>query len=105
MVPVIDLVFFAGCPNLEASREALRQALAQTGLPGDWREWRSDDPALPPYAVGFGSPSIFIAGREVTGAEATGATSSCRLYRGPEGAHRPAPDPAQIVAALAREVR
>jgi hypothetical protein len=104
MNPVIDLVFFEGCPHVEAARDALRQALGLTGRALDWREWRSDDARLPPYAAGFGSPSIFVAEREVTGARPGDSASACRVYQGGDGGHRPAPEPARIVAALGRAV-
>lgn len=104
MSPQIDLVFFDGCPHAEAAREALRQGLRLVGHGAEWREWRSDDPALPAYAAGFGSPSIFVAGREVTGASAGETDRACRVFRDRDGALRPAPEPSAIARAL-REAR
>lgn len=77
--PEIALVYFDGCPHVEAARAALARALAASGASARWREWRTDDPALPVYARDYGSPSIFVGGREVTGAPPQGS-AACRLY-------------------------
>ncbi len=103
MPPVVDLVFFDGCPHVEAARGALRRAFAEAGRQDGWSEWRSDDPSLPAYARGFGSPSIFVGGREVTGADPACSGGSCRVYQGQDGALAGAPDPATLAAALAGE--
>jgi hypothetical protein len=100
MSPLIELVYFEGCPHVEATRTALREALGATGQPLRWREWRTDDPALPPYAVGFGSPSVFIERREATGSPAGSSGAACRVYRSPDGTRGSAPDPAVIAALL-----
>lgn len=100
MNPVIDLVFFEGCPHVEEARDALRQALVATGLPPTWREWRSDEPGLPPYLAGFGSPSILVDRQEITGAVPDTTSRSCRVYIGTDGTRRGAPEPAQIEAIL-----
>jgi hypothetical protein len=97
----IDLVFFDGCPHVGEARAALAAALDAAGRPRAWREFRTEDPWLPPYAAGFGSPSIFVDGREVTGAQAAGSGQSCRLYARPDG-FRGAPELRAIVAALER---
>jgi hypothetical protein len=103
--PTVDLVFFDGCPHIEAARAALAEALGSTGRPVLWREFRSDDPELPAYAAGFGSPSVFVAGREVTGAARAQGGESCRIYSGRDGHGLDgAPDPRVIAAALLREV-
>jgi hypothetical protein len=97
----IALVYFDGCPHVEVARAAIAIALGATGRPRAWSEYRTDDPSLPSFAAGFGSPSIFVGGREVTGAAAAQDASSCRIYvhdgaRGLAGA----PDPRTIIAAL-----
>jgi hypothetical protein len=78
--PKIELVFFEGCPHVEDARRALREALALASAELAWREFRSDDPALPAYAKGYGSPSIFVNGREVTGETAGATSNACRVY-------------------------
>jgi hypothetical protein len=96
----IALVYFDGCPHVEAARAALRAALGADVEA--WTEYRSDDPALPAYARGYGSPSIFVAGREVTGAAPGDTASACRVYRDPAGALVGAPA-AETIARAVRE--
>lgn len=96
MHPTIDLVYFDGCPHVDAARDALRTAL---GAAGRWREWRSDDPSLPDYAAGYGSPSVFVAGREVTGTPPAASASTCRVYLDSAGGRSGAP-PAETIRAL-----
>ena len=35
--PLIELVYFTGCPHVDAARAALRTALNAAGLPAQWR--------------------------------------------------------------------
>lgn len=100
MNPEIDLVFFDGCPHVDAAREALGQGLDLAGHPREWREWLSDDPALPDYAAGFGSPSIFVAHREMTGASPGPTPRACRVFRDRHGGLRSAPEPAEVARAV-----
>lgn len=88
-VPRVELLFFPGCPHVDAARAQLRAALEAVGLPAEWSE--SDD------ARGYGSPSILVDGVDVLGA-LPGAGTSCRLYRGTELPG--APSLAAIVRAL-----
>ena len=98
----VDLVYFVGCPHVEAARRALRAALDSAPGAGAWREWRTDDPALPGYAKGYGSPSIFVAGREVTGCAPTANAHSCRVYMSARDGFVGTPD-AESIAAAVRE--
>jgi hypothetical protein len=63
--PRIDLVYFPGCPNVEAARALLRTALAAEGLPARWREWNRDDNATPAELRHYASPTILIDGRDI----------------------------------------
>ena len=63
--PKIELIYDPDCPNVERARERLSQAVAERGQGLGWTEWRSDDPALPDYARGHGSPTILIDERDV----------------------------------------
>jgi mercuric ion transport protein len=79
----IQLLYFEGCPNLEAARLALRAALAAERIDAPIEEVDVESADAPESARGWGSPTILIDGQDVTGASrATG--SSCRLY--PQGA-------------------
>ncbi len=77
-LPWIELVYFAGCPHVESARTSLREALAEAGLPAQWTEWDQYDSATPPRVLGFGSPTILIGGRDVTGHGRIGLGKACR---------------------------
>ena len=97
----IELVYDDDCPNVEAAREQLRKALRQAGRPdATWTEWHAGDPALPDHARGYGSPTILIGGRDVTGAAAGDGCSCCRVYQGDDGGLAGVPTVEAIVAAL-----
>ncbi len=81
----VELVWEASCPHVEAAREVVREALAAVGVPERWNEWQIGVDTLPAHARGYGSPSVFVDGREVTGATAGDADDCCRVYRGPTG--------------------
>jgi mercuric ion transport protein len=76
--PTVELVFVAGCPHADQARAILRDALGRRGLPQRWMEWNQDDPAAPDRIRGYGSPTILVAGRDVTGAPRTAQASACR---------------------------
>jgi len=77
----IQLLHFEGCPNVEAARTALRDALAAEKLEIPIEEIDVERADTPDWARGWGSPTILIDGKDVTGQERSGA-SSCRLYAG-----------------------
>lgn len=79
----VELVFFPGCPNVPAAREQLRRAFAAVGAPPTWREIDVSGDDVPAHALGRGSPSILVDGRDVTGA-GPGEGRSCRVYAGSE---------------------
>jgi len=83
----IQLLYFAGCPNVEASRVALREALVAEHLDGAIEEIDVEDPAAPDWVRGWGSPTILIDGRDVAG-QRPSTSWACRLYAdgGPSGA-------------------
>ncbi len=73
----VELVYFTGCPHVEAARQAIRGALALEQLPPVWREWDQHGPATPARVQRYGSPTVLVAGRDVTGA-AKGDAAACR---------------------------
>lgn len=91
--PLVELVYFAGCPHVEPARAALRRALERAGLAPEWQEWDQTAPDAPALVHGLGSPTILVAGRDVTGTGLRTTGQACRA----DGI--PAPD--VIVAALA----
>src|SRR3954470_14856079 len=75
----IQLLHFQGCPNVEAARTALRDALAAEMLDDPIEEIDVEDQAAPAWARGWGSPTILIEGNDVAGQQPSGS-SCCRLY-------------------------
>jgi len=96
--PKVELVYDPDCPNVDHARERLRQAIAERRQALQWIEWRSDDPALPDYARGHGSPTILIDERDIAADHPK--ASSCRLYDQGDGTLHPAPPVALIITAL-----
>jgi len=76
--PSIELVFFTGCPHVERARAALREALVSEGLSPRWTEWDQHEHGTPDRVQGYGSPTILVAGRDVTGAVPSSEGSACR---------------------------
>jgi hypothetical protein len=96
--PGVELIFAADCPNVDLARTNLSQALEQVGLSQSWAEHLIGNPDAPAHVQGFGSPTILIDRREVTGAVPS-AEASCRIYASGTSWAR-APSVAQIAAAL-----
>ena len=91
--PLVELVYFAGCPRVEAARAALRTALGRAGRTPAWQEWDQTMPEVPAHLHGLGSPTILVNGRDVTGASTPTTGRACRA----DGI----PGPEVILAALA----
>lgn len=96
----VELVYFKGCPHVEDAREQLLRAIAEAGLDKKWTEWDRDDPSCPASLKGFGSPTILVDGKDVTGAAPTGDGASCRSYIDEHGHVSGAPPLSSILAAL-----
>jgi hypothetical protein len=84
MSPRAELIYFAGCPNVDASRDALRTALAAAGLPPVWLEWDQTEESAPAYVDRYGSPTVLVDGHDVTGAGPAPAGPSCCVRGAPE---------------------
>jgi hypothetical protein len=83
MPRTIELIYFDGCPNAEPARANLREALVTLDLATDWQEWEQGDPASPPHAKQYGSPTVLVNGRDITGVEAGVAAPACRADGAP----------------------
>lgn len=92
----VELIFDATCPNVDAAREALYEALGAFA----WVEWERADPAAPAYAKAYGSPTVLVGGRDVAGASVLDAGSGCRVYSRATGTLSGAPSAEMILAAL-----
>lgn len=89
----IALIYFDGCPHVERAREHLKAALDPD--PGPWREWNLSRTDTPQRFRRYGSPTVLVGGRDVTGgADAETAAKACRVGG--------APPVAAIRAALGR---
>lgn len=97
-MPRIELVFDRDCPHVPRARDRLRQAITRPGLEASWTELR-DDTDRPPHALGYGSPTILVHGRDVTGAPAESG-ACCRVHHDDAGATDGAPSVETIARAL-----
>jgi hypothetical protein len=97
----VELVYDAGCPNVETARDQLRRAFEEAKLPAFWREWIRGDPTNPPRVERYGSPTILVDGEDVAPGDVAEG-SCCRVYADPRGALRGVPDLQVIVSALVR---
>ncbi|MGH7563443.1 MAG: hypothetical protein ACREK5_03355 [Gemmatimonadota bacterium] len=91
--PRIELIYDAGCPNVDRARGALRQALAVAGESRGWSE-RVQVNGSEGSRSRHPSPTILIDGRDPFEGEA-GEAAGCRLYE------NGSPSVAGLVAALA----
>ncbi|MEN8376659.1 MAG: hypothetical protein ABFS34_14535 [Gemmatimonadota bacterium] len=80
----IDLVYFQGCPNVEAARESLRAALDSAGMGASWREWDLTSQPVPGDLRGFASPAVLIDGVSVRGDAPGPAALSCAAEGAPK---------------------
>lgn len=76
----IELLHFDGCPNVDAARAALREALAAEKLDAPVDEIDVEGADAPDWARGWGSPTILIDGHDVMGQTQSSGSSCCRLY-------------------------
>ena len=80
----VELVFDRSCPNVDEARAQIREALSVVGLPPSWSEWDRDSDTTPQSLRPFGSPTILVDGRDVSGPNESGnslpVANSCRIY-------------------------
>jgi len=100
-VPIVELVYDRSCPHAEAARAHLSKAFARAKLTPSWSEYLIGGLTIPRHARGYGSPTILVDGRDVSGA-APGSDTCCRLYKMEDGRLLPIPSVSQITAALVR---
>jgi hypothetical protein len=101
VTPVVELLWWEGCPSHRRALEELQEVLAQEGLDPaavDVREVATGEDAEREASVG--SPTIRIDGREVAPAPAEPTGLTCRVYRLRDGRISPTPDPEDIREAI-----
>jgi hypothetical protein len=100
-----QLLYFVGCPHVDATRRVLRAALEGAGV-GDVvvEEFDVEAPSTPPELRGWGSPTILVDGVDIAGERAP-AGLSCRLYNADSSAGVPSQEliEERIRAVLGRE--
>jgi hypothetical protein len=101
----VQLLTFPGCPNADPARAVLHRVLAACGLSPDFEETDIATGDVPEALRGWGSPTILVDGQDVTGAQASGTGSACRLYFGSGTENRGVPPEGLIQAALLRRHR
>ena len=78
----VQLLTFSGCPLADRARESLERALAALGLTG-FEEVDLLDPQVPEDVKAWGSPTILVDGKDVTGSDKPDGLG-CRIYPGPD---------------------
>lgn len=74
----VELIYEKTCPNIEAAREQLLLAFADTGIDAQWQEWEVSAEDTPNDVRGYGSPTILVNGVDIADDEQN--TNSCRVY-------------------------
>jgi mercuric ion transport protein len=77
----IQLLYFDGCPNVDAARAAVRQAIALEAVDVELEEIDVEASTAPAWARAWGSPTILVDGHDVAGQSPSGSYC-CRLYAG-----------------------
>jgi hypothetical protein len=99
--PTVELLYFEGCPNVEAVRALVQGVAVDAGVTPDLRLIEVTAQDVERFRF-LGSPSVRVNGRDIEpGAdERTTFTFACRVYETPSGlSGRPARD--WVRAALA----
>ena len=79
MKPVVELVYFKGCPHVDMARAALRAALLAMGFPPEWREWDQENPDIPARLQAYGSPTVLVGDHDVRGESPPSTGRACRV--------------------------
>lgn len=100
--PTVELIYDRDCPNITAAREQLKKALRAAGMAPRWQEWEVNHEDAPAHVRGYGSPTIMVAGVDVSGDPAPGTDACCRIYAGAGG--NPGVPPLDAIVAALRAV-
>jgi mercuric ion transport protein len=95
----VELIYEQTCPNIEVARTRLIQAFHRARLSATWREWEVSRLETPEYARQYGSPTILVDGKDVSGDGNQASRNSCRLYATDFG-YEPVPAVEQIASML-----
>jgi hypothetical protein len=101
--PVVELLWWEGCPSHPEALADLERVLGEEGLPREVElvEIESDDQAMRQRFPG--SPTIRINGEDIIPpGDGEQFSLTCRVYRLRDGRPSPTPDPEDVRAALRR---
>ncbi len=96
----VELIIDRDCPNVQATREVLSQALSAAGKEPAWTEWDRGAARSPAYVRRYGSPTVLVDGLDVSGNGSESDANCCRVYRDPDGGFGGVPSRECILAAL-----
>jgi hypothetical protein len=84
--PVVEILYFDGCPNYRAVLERVEYLAAELGLEPELRLIKVEDVASAERTRFLGSPTIRVDGRDIEpGADKRdGYQLACRVYRTPQ---------------------
>lgn len=82
----VDLIYFTGCPHVQAARANLREALTRHGEAPAWTEWDTSVETTPVAYRAYASPTVLVNGVDVEPKPAS-AGGSCAM-RGAPGVER-----------------
>lgn len=85
--PLVEILYFEGCPNYEAARALVERVSAELGIEPELRSIEVTDEEAAARLRFLGSPTIRVGGDDVEGGveERAGFTGSCRVYRTERG--------------------
>jgi hypothetical protein len=103
-MPVIELLWWEGCPSTPSALAELRAALAELGVDPDLVELREVSADGEARQLGFvGSPTIRVDGDDLfPPGDDEPAGLNCRVYHLRDGRVSPTPDPVLLREALSR---
>lgn len=96
----VELIYDVDCPNVDAARALLRDAMRDAGLEPEWVEWDREDPGSPSHARLYGSPTVLVGGRDVSGEGGEADANCCRVYTTADGSLRGVPTRESVLSAL-----
>ena len=103
--PLVEILYFDGCPNHEGARELVERVAGELGLDPEIRLVDVPDPEAAARLRFLGSPTIRVGGHDVEPGvqERNDFALSCRVFRTEHG-FAGQPDERWVREALLREV-
>lgn len=103
--PLVEILYFDGCPNHEASRAMVERVSAELGLEPELRLVNVTDQEAAQRLRFLGSPTIRVDGRDIDpdAAEREEYVLSCRVYRTEAGVSGQ-PDERRLREALQQQI-